>query len=86
LRKNFQNKLFEVAFITENFEPRKINLNQANEKQLSSHPYVSRSMASAIVAFRFQHGAFNHVEDLRKLTHLKPGDIDKILPYLTVND
>jgi competence protein ComEA len=80
------NKLFESAFIAENFVPRKINLNQSNEKQLSSHPYITRSMASAIVAFRFQHGAFKQVEDLRKLTHLKSADIDKILPYLTVNE
>lgn len=79
-------RLFEVAFITKDFIPKQMNMNEADESELSAHPYIKRSMASAIVAYRFQHGNFSRVEDLRKLGLLKPEDIDKLLPYLTVNE
>jgi competence protein ComEA len=79
-------RLFKVAFIASDFIPKKINMNVADEKDLSAHPYIKKSMAGAIIAYRFQHGNFTRVEDLHKLSLLKPEDIDKILPYLTVND
>lgn len=79
-------RLFEVAFITKDFIPKQMNMNEADESELSAHPYIKRSMASAIVAYRFQHGNFSRVDDLRKLGLLKPEDIDKLLPYLTVNE
>jgi competence protein ComEA len=79
-------RLFEITFIAPGYNPEKMNMNVADEKKLSAHPYIKRSMAGAIVAYRFQHGNFIHVDDLRKLSLLKQEDIDKILPYLTVND
>jgi competence protein ComEA len=79
-------RLCNVAFITSDFIPKKINMNVADETELSAHPYIKRPMAGAIVAYRFQHGNFSRVEDLRKLSLLKAEDIDKILPYLKVNE
>jgi DNA uptake protein ComE-like DNA-binding protein len=79
-------KLMDVTFIDKQFVPRKIDLNTASEKDLSSHPYIKRSMANAIVSYRFQHGAFKTVADLRDLAFLKPADIDKITPYLMVKE
>jgi len=78
-------KLFEVSFIAEGFEPRKINMNTATEKEFSSHPYIKKFMANAIVAYRFQHGNFSSVEDIRKLDRLRDDDINRILPYLKVD-
>jgi competence protein ComEA len=78
------NKLLAVSFIDEDFVPKKIDMNKASEKELSAHPYIKKTVANAIVAYRFQHGEFKTVEDLQKLTVLKPADIDKILPYLMV--
>jgi competence protein ComEA len=74
------------SFITNEFKPRQININTANEQELAAHPYIKKSIAKAIVVYRFQHGAFKNVEDLGKLTVLKQGDIVKILPYLKIND
>ncbi len=77
--------LWRVAFISEGFVPKWIDLNRATEEELSEHPYISRSMARAIVAYRFQHGAFSRVEDIRNLRQLNAQEIERILPYLTIN-
>lgn len=74
--------LQEKAFIAEDFVPRKLMINGSSEKELSTHPYISRSIAKAIVAYRFQHGDFRDVEELRKIPALKPETIQKITPYL----
>jgi len=79
-------RLLKMAFITNDFVPRKINMNVANEKEFSAHPYIKKAMANAIIAYRFQHGNFDRVEDLRKIAMIKPSDIDRILPYLKVID
>lgn len=79
-------RLIEASYIAEDFEPKKINMNAASENEFSAHPYIKRSMANAIVAYRFQHGNFIRVEDLRKLSMLKEADIVKILPYLRTDD
>ena len=79
-------QLLKVSFIAENFEPKKINMNQANEIELSAHPYIRKSIAKAIIAYRFQHGGFNRVEDLAKLNHLKPEEVERIIPYLKIEN
>jgi competence protein ComEA len=74
--------LREKAFITTEFRPRKLQINASGEKELSAHPYFSGSAAKAIVAYRFQHGDFTSVDDLRKISALKSETIQKIAPYL----
>jgi competence protein ComEA len=80
------NRLKKRAFVKDNFVPKKLNLNTTTETDMSAHPYITNSAAKAIVAWRFQHGQFQHVNDIRNLTLLKPEDIAKIIPYLTVEE
>jgi len=80
------NRLKKRASIREDFKPKKINLNTATEFEMSAHPYISKSTAKAIVAWRFQHGAFKTVEDIKNLNMLKSEDIVKIIPYLKVEE
>jgi DNA uptake protein ComE-like DNA-binding protein len=73
-----------LSFIGKDFKPRKINLNDSNtEKALSAHPYLSKAEAKAIVAYRFQHGTFAAVSDLRKIQIISERTFLKIEPYLT---
>ncbi|MBX3239704.1 MAG: helix-hairpin-helix domain-containing protein [Chitinophagaceae bacterium] len=61
---------------------KRINLNTADLKELSAHPYIKYQVAAAVIAYRKQHGSFNKTEDLKQI-HLLPEDIyDKIAPYL----
>ncbi len=78
-------RLKESSMIDENFSPTKIDLNTANERALS-HPYLNRNLAKAIVAWRFQHGKFTNINQIRDLHLLSEDAINKLLPYLKVDE
>lgn len=75
-------KLSNASFIADQFIPQKIHINTISDYQLAAHPYLVKSVAKAIVAYRFQHGKINSVEDLRKIQALDAKTIQKITPYL----
>jgi competence ComEA-like helix-hairpin-helix protein len=80
------NRLLKVSFVAEDFQPRRINVNTADEKELSAHPYLPKNAAKAIVAYRFQHGEFNSLSDLEKIQSVGAKTFQKIAPYLKLND
>lgn len=76
-------RIYRLSFIGKDFNPRKINLNDTNtEKALSAHPYLSKAEAKAIVTYRFQHGLFSSVSDIRKIHIISEKTFLKIEPYL----
>jgi competence protein ComEA len=75
-------RVIKSSFITENYALRRMNINKVMEKDLSAHPYISKSVAKAIVSYRFQHGEFTQVEELRNIPLLDATTIQKITPYL----
>jgi competence protein ComEA len=77
-------RIEKASFIEENFVPRKVNINSADVKELQGHPYISDKIAKAIVAYRFQHGNFNTVEELKKVHLVDETLFTKIYPYLTI--
>jgi competence protein ComEA len=79
-------QLMRCSYIAEDFQPQKINMNTSDEKMLASHPYVNRSLAKAIVSYRFQHGAFREVRELEKISLITPDAAGKLIPYLTTQD
>lgn len=80
------NKLYKASFLSANFIPQKININSADELIFASHPYINKKIASAIVTYRFQHGNFQSIEDIKKVKLVDEAWFQKILPYLTLND
>jgi competence protein ComEA len=79
-------KLSVESFIAEDYQPVTINVNTSDEKRLASHPYLSNVAARSIVAYRFQHGEFKTIEELRNIHALDEKTIQKITPYLTLGD
>jgi competence protein ComEA len=75
-------RLVQASFVSENFRPRRININSADENELAAHPYLSKSAAHALVAYRFQHGELMALSDLAKIQVLDTKTIQKIAPYL----
>ncbi|WP_051633254.1 ComEA family DNA-binding protein [Thermonema rossianum] len=61
---------------------RLIPINQADAETLARHPYLNRRQAQAIVAYRTQHGAFQHAGDLKKIKAFSPEEIERLIPYL----
>jgi competence protein ComEA len=79
-------RLLKVSYIKDEFEPRKININTADKKELSAHPYISYQVAEALLTYRFQHGHFAEVNDIKKLVTIPNELADRLLPYIKVED
>ncbi len=63
---------------------RTLNINAASLQELQQHPYISYTIAKAIVAYRTQHGAFGRVEDLQRIMLMTDSIYQRIYPYLSV--
>ena len=78
-------RLVEASFIDDEFIPRKVDINNATEKELSAHPYINK-VARIIVSYRFQHGDFKKVEDIRDVINLDEKNFQKMAVYLEVQE
>lgn len=78
-------ELEKASFIAEEFQPQQIAINEATEKELAAHPYITYNLAKAITAYRFQHGNFQSIEELRKIALVNETFYTKIKSYLTLN-
>lgn len=63
----------------------KININTASESQLCDIPGIGAVRASAIASYRQEHGAFQTIEDIMKVSGIKQGTYDKIKDSIKVN-
>lgn len=70
------------TIISSDFEPHKIDINNADVKQLSSHPYISRNLAERIVSYRDHHGKFDQERKLNDIRELDEQIKEQIYPYL----
>jgi DNA uptake protein ComE-like DNA-binding protein len=62
----------------------KININACTVTQLNREPYISRTIAQAIILYRNHHGVYQKVEDIKKIAFLTNEMFQKIAPYLTI--
>lgn len=79
-------RLSRSSFIMTDFRPSQLNLNTVEESKLAAHPYLKKEAARSIVAYRFQHGRFQTMGDLRKIHVIDEQTFQKITPYLTVDE
>ena len=78
------NELKNKTFIQPQFIPHQLNINRITEKELGRHPYIKFKLAKAISAYRFQHGDFKSVDDLKKISILDDLTFQKLKPYIQV--
>ncbi|MFH0892948.1 MAG: helix-hairpin-helix domain-containing protein [Bacteroidota bacterium] len=62
----------------------KININTCDYKTLGFHPYLNLSIGKAIIGYRKEHGKFNELKDLKKVTLIYDDLYNKIVPYLSL--
>lgn len=62
----------------------KINLNKANESELTQLPGVGPSKANAIIGHRTEHGNFQTIEDLKKVTGIGEKTFDQLKDLIDV--
>lgn len=63
----------------------RININTAQESQLTTLPGIGPSKAKDIIEYREAHGAFSSVEELMDIPGIKSGVFDKIKDKVTVD-
>ena len=71
-------------YVAPQFKPLRLNINTATETELSNHPYIRSKIAKSIVAYRFQHGSFERIDDLLKIDLIDQTLFDRIKPYLSI--
>lgn len=59
----------------------KIDINRCSLDDIRFFPYLRYKQASAIIAYRTQHGNYSSARDLNKIAILNPELIQKITPY-----
>ena len=64
-------------------ELRKININSSGLNDLKQHPYIGYKLASLIISYREQHGAYSKIDDLLQIPVLDALKWPKLSPYLT---
>lgn len=64
----------------------KIDINACGLDDIRFFPYLKYKQASAIIAYRNQHGNFSNATDLNKIAILNPEIIQKITPYFNFDD
>ncbi len=77
-------QLIQPYLKLENTTVKKLNINSASDGELNDHPYISKSVAKAIVLYHAQHGNYQSVADIKKIVFIKEDLFQKIAPYLTV--
>jgi DNA uptake protein ComE-like DNA-binding protein len=77
--------LRKAAYIDDEFSPVRMNVNAADEYSLSRHPYIGRNLARLIVTYRFQHGPFRSLEDLRQIHRVDDSVYRRISSYLAID-
>ena len=63
-----------------------INLNVASVNLLETLPGIGQALATAIVAFREEHGPFESVEEITSVPRIGPATYEKIRDLVTVSD
>lgn len=77
-------RLTDKSVIAADFTPNRLAINQASELVMARHPYIRTKLARAIVNYRFQHGKFAAVDDLKKIVFVDEKAFLRIKPYITL--
>ena len=65
---------------------RAIDPNLASPKDLETLPGIGPVLAQRIIDYRRAHGPYKKIADLRKVSGIGPKKLEKIKPYLTINE
>ncbi|MGO8762587.1 MAG: ComEA family DNA-binding protein [Desulfobaccales bacterium] len=65
---------------------RAIDPNLASPKDLETLPGIGPVLAQRIIDYRRAHGPYKKIADLKKVSGIGPKKLEKIRPYLTINE
>ncbi len=62
----------------------RVNINSANESELTTLPGIGPSKAQAIISYRDENGRFQTVEDLKNVSGIGDKTFEKLKEFITV--
>ena len=63
---------------------RKLNLNEASEKELASHPYIGKYVAKGIISYRLKVHAIKEIDELVENGLVSTADMKRLKNYLFI--
>lgn len=66
------------------FVPHQLSVNESTREDLAHHPYIGWTKSKALVLYRFQHGSFSTLDELRQVRGLDSAWVEKVRFYLKV--
>lgn len=76
--------LEEFSFVQDDFQIKKIKINEVDFKSLLKHPYIDYDLAKAIMNHRRIYGNFSSTDQLREVYYIKEELLVKLLPYIVI--
>lgn len=80
-----QEFLINDAGVSKKEQNGKVDLNTADVAQLCTLPGIGESRAQSIIAYRQEHGAFQEIEDVMKVSGIKEAAFEKIKNEIVVS-
>ena len=81
-----QVKISESSTYSDALLPNSININLADQKELERLPRIGPVTAKAIIEYRNKHGPFKRPEDLQKVKRIGPKTVERIRPFIIIED
>ena len=75
----------EQFFIKPGYLPAFMDVNTATYEMLEIHPYLTAVQARAILFYRYQHGNFKTLEELKKVKLMDEKTLIRIRPYIKLS-
>jgi len=72
-------------FSGEETDERLISINSASKAELMTLPGIGEAKATAIIAYREEHGSFTSIEQIMEVDGIKQSVYEKIKSYITVS-
>jgi len=66
--------------------PGKVNINLAPAAKLEKLPGIGPALAARIIAYREEHGPFESIEDLTRVSGIGPKTLDGFRDLITIGD
>ena len=79
-------KIFALFFVSANFAFAAVNLNTATQAELESLKGIGPAKAKSIIEYREQNGAFQSIDDLKKVKGFGDKNVEKLKNDLSVSD